>query len=334
MTDREAWLKLTREVAVEPELPICDPHHHLWNHPGSRYLVDEFLQDLGGGHRIASTVFVECLQFYRPEGPAELRPVGETEFIDSIAGKYPTPNGSVEIAAGIVAFADLTLGAKVQTVLDAHQATSKRLRGIRHATAWDVSEQVHNAHTRPTQDVMQQPDFLAGLTCLQRSGLVFDAWVFHPQVAQLAQLAKEFPQLTIVLNHMAGPIGVGPYAANRERVMDDWKAALALLAGLDNVYVKLGGRTMTMAGFAWHKRDKPAGSVELAEQVGPYYQYCIDLLGAERCMFESNFPVDRASCSYTVLWNAYKRLSQHYPATERAALLHDTATRVYRLAAS
>ncbi len=331
MTDREAWLRLTKEAALEPALPVCDAHHHLWNHPGSRYLADEFLQDISGGHRIVSTIFVECLQFYRPGGPVELKPVGETEFIDSVAGKYPLPTGPVELAAGIVAFADLTLGAEVQAVLDAHLAASKRLRGIRHATAWDASEQVHNAHTRPAHDVMQQEKFLAGLACLQNSGLVFDAWLFHPQIVQLAQLASAFPQLTIVLNHMAGPIGVGPYAADREQVRDDWQEALTLLVELDNVFIKLGGRTLTMAGFGWHKRDKPPGSGELVEAVGPYYQYCIDLFGAERCMFESNFPVDRASCSYTVLWNTFKQLSQHYSAAERAALLHDTAARVYRL---
>jgi len=335
MPDRDAWLALTREQPIEPELPLCDPHHHLWIHPGSRYLADEFLADLGGGvdggHRVVSTVFVECLQFYRPAGPEQLRPVGETEAVDSMAGVYQTAEGSTNVAAAIIGFADLALGPAVQTVLEAHLAASRRFRGIRYATAWDASDKIHNAHTRPAQDLMQSPQFRAGLASLDRLGLSFDAWVYHPQLPELTDLARTFPGLTIVLNHMAGPLGIGPYAGCRQEVFDTWREGLAGLACCNNVFVKLGGRTMTMAGFGWHQRERPPGSAELASAIGPYYRACIELFGADRCMFESNFPVDRASCSYTVLWNAYKRLSADYSAAERAALLHDTAARVYRL---
>lgn len=335
MADRNAWLALTREEAIEPELQICDPHHHLWDHPGSRYLVDEFLADIGGdssvGHKVVNTVFVECLQFYRPTGPVELMPVGETEFIDGIAGVYSTASGQTHVAAGIVGFADLALGTAVQTVLEAHIAASPRFSGIRHASAWDKSDQVHNAHTNPTPYLLQSQQFRQGLTCLQRLGLSYDAWVYHPQIPQLADLARAFPELTIVLDHMAGPLGIGPYAGQRDEVFSAWRDNLSGLARYNNVFVKLGGRTMNMAGFAWHKRALPPGSVEVAETMGPYYRTCIDLFGAERCMFESNFPVDRASCSYTVLWNAFKRLSGDYSPAERAALFHGTANRVYRL---
>lgn len=349
--DHNAWLARTREPALEPEMPVCDPHHHLWDYPDSRYLVEEFLSDIqgsgfpnggrrvatgsdqepGGGHRIVSTIFVECLQFYRPDGPAELRPVGETEFIDSVAGKYLVQNRNTEVARAIVGFADLTLGDRVTAVLEAHVAASSRFRGIRHATAWDASDRVHNAHTKPIQGLMQTPQFRAGLACLDRMGLSFDAWLFHPQIPELTEMAQAFPDLTIVLDHMAGPLGIGPYSGIRDEVFQTWKRELATLARCENVNIKLGGRTMTMAGFGWHKLEVPPGSAELAEAVGPYYRTCIELFGAERCMFESNFPVDKASCSYTVLWNAFKRMSADYSPAERSALFNDTATRIYRL---
>lgn len=335
MPDRSAWLELTREDVLEPELPICDCHHHLWDYPDNRYLVDEFLQDMhggfGGGHKVVSSVFVECLQFYRTEGPLEIRPVGETEFVDSVAGVYPAPGGQVNVAAGIVGFADLALGAAVQPVLEAHRAASKRFRGVRHASAWDASEQVHNAHTKPVWNLLQTADFRQGLACVQGLGLSFDAWLFHPQIPQLTELAQAFPGLPIALNHMAGPLGIGPYAGQREEVFRAWRRDMAELARCENVSVKLGGRTLTSAGFGWHKRPAPPGSAELAAAFAPYFQACMELFGAGRCMFESDFPVDKASCSYTVLWNAFKRLTADYSASERSALFHDTATRFYRL---
>jgi predicted TIM-barrel fold metal-dependent hydrolase len=331
MSDREAWLAQTVEEAIEPGLPICDPHHHLWDYPGSRYLIDEFGADIGAGHRLVSTVFVECKQFYRSAGPEEFRPVGETEFIDRIAGPVETRSGITDVAAGIVGFADLSMGMAVQPVIEAHLEASGRFRGVRHASAWDESDRVHNAHTNPPQHLFQNPEFRLGLECLERHELSFDAWLFHPQIPELTDLARAHPGLTIVLNHMAGPLGIGPYAENRDTVFSRWKDAMAGLACCANVYIKLGGRCMTMAGFGWHKREAPPGSAELAAAIGPYYRTCIELFGPERCMFESNFPVDRASCSYTVLWNAFKRLSGDYSASERAALFHDTASGVYRL---
>jgi L-fuconolactonase len=331
MTDREAWLALTAEEAIEPGLPICDPHHHLWDYPGSRYLIDEFLTDIGGGHQVAKTVFVECKQFYQTQGPEELRPVGETAFVDTVAGPALTDSGVSEIAAGIVGFADLTLGSGVQAVLDAHLDASHRFRGVRHASAWDESGRIHNAHTHPPQGLLADRVFREGLACLEKLGLSYDAWLYHPQIPELTNLARAFPDLTIVLDHMAGPLGIGPYADNREAVFGVWRNNMAELSNCENVSVKLGGLTMSMSGFGWHKRDIPPGSHELAEVMGPYYRSCIEQFGVQRCMFESNFPVDRASCSYTVQWNAFKRLSRGYSDAERSALLHDTANRIYRL---
>lgn len=332
MTDREAWLSQTSEAALEPDLPICDPHHHIWDYPQSRYLVDEFLKDVGGGHRIVKTVFVECRQFYLEDGPEQMRPVGETRYVDSVAGLARIPAGLCDVAAGIVGFADLSLGTAVHKVLDAHMEASTRFRGVRHASAWHENEGIHNAHTNPPPGLLGDRRFREGLACLEQRSLSFDAWLYHPQIPELTDLARAFPGLNIVLNHMAGPLGIGPYAGHREEVYRTWKSHMRELANYQNVSVKLGGLTMSMSGFGWHKREVPVGSRELAEAMAPYYKLCIDQFGVDRCMFESNFPVDRASCSYTVQWNAFKRLSRAYSPLERSALFHDTASRIYRLA--
>jgi len=332
MPDRTAWLDRTREGALEPELPICDPHHHLWEHPGSRYLLDEFLHDVGSGHRIVSTVHVECVQHYRSTGPVALQPVGETEFVHRATASHQDEAGGARVAAGIVGFADLTLGQAVMPVLRAHLDASSRFRGVRYASAWDASPEIRVAHTHPPPGLLRDPAFLAGFACLARLGLSFDAWLYHTQFGELAELAREFPEVTIVLDHMGGPLGIGPYAGRQKELFAEWRAALAGLSPCGNVFAKLGGRTLTLAGFGWHRRDAPPGSEELASATAPYYAACIDLFGPGRCMFESNFPVDRASCSYAVLWNSFKRLSRRYSDTERAALFHDTAARAYRLA--
>ncbi len=271
------------------------------------------------------------IRLIRSDGPDELRPVGETEFVDQLAGQVETRCGVSEVAAGIVGFADLTLGPAVQPVLEAHLEASSRFRGVRHASAWDESERIHNAHTNPPRGLLGSREFRQGLACLEQQGLSFDAWLYHPQIPELTVLARAFPGLSMVLNHMAGPLGIGPYCGHREEVFRQWSSHLAELANCENVSVKLGGLSMTMSGFGWHKREAPPGSLELAEVMGPYYRTCIEHFGVERCMFESNFPVDRISCSYTVLWNAFKRLSSGYSGAERAALLHDTASRIYRL---
>jgi L-fuconolactonase len=331
VTERAEWLSRTTESALEPELPICDPHHHLWEYPTSRYLRAEFLRDIEAGHRILKTVHVECLQWYRTAGPAELRCVGETEFIDAIGATDERACGRPRIAAGIVGFADLTLGAAVLPVLDAHLAASQRVRGIRYSTAWDASQEIRATHTHPPPGLLADPAFRAGFACLARLGLSFDAWLYHTQFAELAQLAEEFPGVSIVLNHMGGPLGIGPYADRRAEVFRDWRQRLAELARCDNIFLKLGGRTMALSGFGWHRRAVPPGSEELAQAMAPYFRACIDLFGPQRCMFESNWPVDQASCSYVVLWNAFKRVTRGYSDGERHALFHDTAVRAYRL---
>ena len=329
MIDRTA--RPMPEKIIEPDLLICDPHHHLWDYPDSRYLVDEFLGDLEGGHRVSSTVYVECRHGWRTNGPESMRPVGETEYVERLTATGPAGAGAARVAAGIIGFVDLALGAAAGPVLSAHLDASDRFRGIRHMSAWDANERIHNAQTNPPRDLLQSSKFREGFACLSDLGLSFDAWVYHPQIPEVIDLARAFPDTTIVINHVGGPLGIGPYANKREEVFGIWRSHVTELARCPNVCVKLGGLTMSMSGFGWHKRETPPTSSELAQAMEPYYRTCIELFGPQRCMFESNFPVDRVSCSYTVLWNAFKRIAKNFSAAERAALFHDTAVRVYRL---
>ena len=320
------------EEILEPERPICDPHHHLWDHPGRRYLLDELLADTGSGHNVVATVFVECMSMYRAAGPAETRPVGETEFVNGVAAMSASGGfGPTRVAQGIVSFADLALGERVGAVLDAHLAASPRFRGIRHAAGWDASDQIRNSHTDPPPGLLRDARFRRGFAELAPRGLTFDAWLYHPQLPELTDLAKAFPDTTIILDHFGGPLGIGPYTGRRAEVFAAWKASIRALADCPNVVVKLGGLVMPLNGFGFHKREQPIGSVELAEATRDWYLHTIECFGVERCMFESNFPVDKASVSYRVLWNSFKRISAAFSASEQAALFHDTAVRVYRL---
>ncbi len=332
-TGNTQWLSQVVEEALEPGLPIIDPHHHLWDHPDSRYVATDFLDDTASGHNIVQSVFVECKSQYRTDGPEALRPVGETEYVCRLAQQSDTAfPGKTKVATGIVGYADLTLGNAVDTVLSAHiSAGNGRFRGIRHACAWDPSDEVRNSHTNPPEGLLLQKNFRKGFAFLNKYGLSFDAWHYHTQIAQLTDLARAFPDTTIILDHVGGPLGIGPYAGKREDVFQQWQDAIAELAQCPNVSVKLGGLAMKICGFGWHTRDMPPTSDELAEANAPYYQFCIDQFGVERCMFESNFPVDRLSVSYGVLWNAFKKIARAYSDSERAALFHDTAARVYRL---
>jgi predicted TIM-barrel fold metal-dependent hydrolase len=320
------------EEILEPERPICDPHHHLWDHPGRRYLLDELLADTGSGHNVVVTVFVECMSMYRASGPQEIRPVGETEFVNGVAAMSASGGfGPTRVASGIVSFADLALGERVGAVLDAHLAASPRFRGIRHAAGWEASDQVRNSHTNPPPGLLGDARFRRGFAELAPRGLTFDAWLYHPQLPELTELAKAFPDTTIILDHFGGPLGIGPYAGRRAEVFGVWKAAIRALADCPNVVVKLGGLVMPLNGFGFHKREQPIGSIELAEATRDWYLHTIECFGVERCMFESNFPVDKVSVSYRVLWNSFKRLTANFSAAERAALFHDTAVRVYQL---
>ena len=326
---RESWLQLTREIAEEPALPIIDPHHHLWDYAGNDYQLDEFLQDANTGHNIVASVFVECRAFYRHDGPVAMQPVGETEAVEKIANR--SAGGRTAVAAKIVGHADLTLGAAVAPVLEAHMAASPgRFRGIRHICSWDESPAMQIPAPRAPRGLMLDASFRYGFACLEHHDLSFDAWQLHPQLPELVSLARAFPGMQIVANHIGGPLGSGPYAGRRDEIFAQWKHSMAELAACGNVVVKLGGLGMPRAGFGWEARRTPPTSAELAEGTAPYYLTCIELFGPERCMFESNFPVDKQSYSYCVVWNSFKRMTRDFSAPERAALFHDTAARVYK----
>lgn len=328
----QQWLAQVREDILEPELAICDAHHHLWDHTANPYLLADLIEDLGDGHNVVSTVYMECMSMYRASGSKALAPVGETEFVQGIAamsasGQY----GKAQVAAGIVGFADLCLGAQVDEVLSAHlKASPNRFRGIRHATSWHEDASIRNAHTRPTENLTETQAFREGFAVLADRGLSFDAWCYFEQIPQIVSLAQEFPHATIILDHFAGPLGVGPYT-NRGQVFEDWRSMMAPFESLDNVYFKLGGINMKVNGFDWHKNTLPPTSDDLVEATGHYYHHCIEHFGAQRCMFESNFPVDKASCSYHVLYNAFKKIAHNCTAQEKQQLFHDTAAAVYKL---
>ena len=329
-----AWLAQVQEDILEPELPICDPHHHLWDHAQSRYLLDELLADVDSGHNVVSTVFMECAAMYRASGPDALRPLGETEFVNGIAAMSASGGyGEGRMCAAIVGFVDLTLGAAAGNALDAHMAASGRFRGIRHASGWDASDTVRNSHTNPTQGLLADETFRAGFRELGKRGLTFDAWLYHTQIPELVDLARSFPHQPIVLDHFGGPLGIGPYEGRRAEIFERWKVDVAALAECPNVVAKLGGLVMPINGFGFHKRDKPATSDELVAATRDYYLHMIDCFGPNRCMFESNFPVDKQSCSYPVLWNSFKKIAAGCSASEKAALFHDNAVRVYRVEA-
>jgi len=321
------------EPVLEPDLPICDPHHHLWDFEASRYLLPELLADLTSGHLIESTVFVECGAFYRAAGPEPMKFVGETEFVGGVAamaasGRY----GPVLACEGIVGRADLSAGSGVDEVLQAHvRAGNGRFKGIRHAGAYDPSPEIRRSHTSPPPGLYASSGFQEGFARLAEHGLSFEAWQYHPQIGEVIELADAFPTTSIVLNHVGGPLGIGPYAGRRNEVFDVWRPAILDLARRDNVFVKLGGLGMTICGFGFHRREPGPGSEELAGAWRPYVETCIEAFGPGRSMFESNFPVDRASCDYRTLWNALKRLAAGASDDEKAALFRGSARRFYRL---
>ena len=329
------WLALTQEETLEPDIPICDPHHHFWDMraeyiPYQRYLLHELAADIGSGHNVRSTVFIEARSMYRADGPDEMRPVGEVEFVQGLAAACASGlYGPGRAAAAIIGHADLNLGENVRPVLEAMQAASpNRFRGIRHSVGWDPHPEVVN---RDAEGRLPSAEYRAGAKVLADMGLCLENSLYFPQLQELADFARAVPNLTIVLNHIGGLLREGPYANRDEEVLPAWREGLATVAQCPNVVIKLGGVGQLRFGFDWHTRAKPIGSEELSQALSPLMGYCIEQFGPERCMFESNFPVDKRSYSYNVVYNAFKRLLKSYSATERAAMFHDNAVRVYMI---
>jgi predicted TIM-barrel fold metal-dependent hydrolase len=332
---RPEWLALRSEPVIDPEREIVDPHHHLWDRPGYRYLLPELLEDLAAGHRVVQTVFVQCRSMYRADGPVALRPVGEVEFVNGVAAMSASGlYGEARACAAIVGCADLGLGAEVAPVLEAlERAGNGRLRGIRFPVAWHPDQAVGLTPQNTASGLMGEPAVRAGAAALARAGLSLDIWAGHTQLGELYDLAAAVPDLTIVIDHVGGPIGVGPYAGRRAEVLADWTAAMRRLAALPNLVVKLGGLAMRVGGFAFDEAPQPPSSQELAAAWRPYIVTCIDLFSPARCMFESNFPVDKGMVGYRALWNCFKRLAAEFSEDEKRALFAGTARRVYRLEA-
>lgn len=337
MATNDDWLAQVEEEILEPDLPICDTHHHLWDHRpdrvDARYLMDEIQLDLRSGHNIVSTVFVECNAMYRADGPEDLKPLGEVEFANGIAAMAESGlYGKTKIAAGIIGHAELRHGARVKALLEAQIAAAPdRFRGIRRTGAWDADPGVDNGRNVPGLGLYLESDFREGFAELAPLGLVFEGVCRHPQLGDFVDLARAFPDTTLVLNHLGGVAGVGVYADKREEIFAAWKKDIIDLAACPNIVMKLGGNQMEYSGFGWHSGARPPTSEQLSEATRRYHETAIEHFGPSRCMFESNFPVDKMSCSYHVLWNAFKRVAQPYSPDERAALFHDTAARVYRL---
>lgn len=327
-----AWLAQVEEEIIEPERPIVDPHHHLWDRPGGSYILEDLWGDTGSGHNIEKTVFIECHANYHTDGPEHLQPVGETEFVASIAAQSAEGGEGRARIAAIVSHADLALGDRLEEVLGAHKEAGKGLfRGIRHAGAREEASDALMIPGRAPKDLYSQEDFRQGVKVLGRLGLCYDTWHYHHQNLSFAELARAVPETTMVLDHFGTPLGVGPYQDKREEIFDQWKKDIAEIARCDNVVAKLGGLAMPDNGFGWHTRATPATSDELVEAQKRYYLHTIECFGPDRCMFESNFPVDKLSISYGVLWNALKKMVADLTSEEKDALFQGTASRVYRI---
>ena len=331
---RPAWLAKLTEDILDPTQPIVDPHHHLWTARPDRYLLEDLVADLHTGHNVLATVFIQCRSGYRTDGPEDMQPVGETEFIAAAAEAYENgAYGPLRACAGIVGHADCLLGERIDAVLEAHiQAGGGRFKGIRHSATYDPGIEPTAPPGAPP-GLYRDARFRSGFARLRNQGMTFDAWLYHPQLADLLDLLWTFPDQKVVLNHFGGPLGVGPYAGLRPEVFAQWRAYITELAACENLCLKLGGLAMNVNGFGFHNQPLPPSSGELAVAWRPYVETAIEAFGADRCMFESNFPVDKGMCSYPVLWNAFKRLAADCSADEKAALFHRTATRFYDLPA-
>ena len=334
MTDVSPQQTVDADAQVlDPDREIVDPHHHLFEegHECGRYLLADLQADTGSGHRVVQTVYAECGQHYRKDGPEHLRPVGETEWVARVASQSATGPGA-EIA-GIIAHADLTLDGRLSEVLDAHEAAGEgRFCGIRHCIAHgDHRRGYENAPGPAPIGLAEDQRFRDGLRLLGRRGVPYDSWHYHYQMDEFIALAQSAPDTTLVMDHFGTPVGVGRYREQREEVYANLNASIEAVAACPNVVAKLGGLAMPDNGFPWAEGDARATAEELSEAQRSYYLNAIDCFGTDRCMFESNFPVDRISISYRSLFNALKLMTADFSETDRQALFSGTARRIYQL---
>jgi L-fuconolactonase len=337
MTDHDPgsrdWLDQVQEEIIDPEREIVDPHHHLWRRRRwFPYLLEDLWTDTGSGHNVKKTVFVQCRSSYRIEGPEHLKPVGETEFVAEIAEQSRKGSENQAKITGIVSHANLTLGDPVAEILDAHEEAGRGLfRGIRHAGAREENRDALTIPGLGEKDLFRREDFRQGIRLLGGRGLTYESWHYHHQIKSFTELARAVPDTVIILDHFGTPLGVGPYEGKRDEIFREWKKDIAELAGCDNVYAKLGGMAMPDNGFGWHLRAVPPTSDDFVQAQKKYYLHTIECFGPRRCMFESNFPVDRLSISYHVLWNGFKKMVADCSEDEKNMMFSGTATRVYNL---
>lgn len=329
------WYAKVVEAPLEADLPIIDAHHHVWSVAPAEgfqpYGIEPLLADTtGAGHRIIATVYVDGHSGYLRTGPEALRPVGETAYADALAEEGLRRNGGAcQVCAAIIPHADLQLGARVGEVLDAHRAESARFRGIRYMTAIDPDlPPIYGAREA---GLMTRPAFREGFAELARRGLSFDSWLFHPQLSELVDLARGFPDASIVLDHSGGPLGIRRYAHRRAEGFAEWRAGLAQAAACPNIVLKIGSLNMSYTGLDATGLPSPRGSEETARVQREHVLTAIDLFGPERCMMESNFPVDKMSISYGILWNTFKRITAGFTRDEREQMFARTAAMVYGL---
>lgn len=336
---RPDWLATHQEEPLEPALPIVDAHHHLYDRPGSRYLLDEILRDLNSGHNVRATVIVQARAMLRADAPPQLQPLGETEFANGVAAMSASGiYGAARVCAGIVGYADLMLGDAIRPVLERHISLAGgqveeggRFRGVRQTLTWDIDATLTNPLYPTSEHMMESREFRAGFAHLAPLGLSFEGWVFFHQLPRLAALARAFPDTQIVLNHCGGVVGIAAYAGRREQVFQQWKRGLDELARCPNVMVKLSGLGMRLGGFGFEANNRAPSSNELANAWRPWIQSCIEAFGPDRCMYGSNFPVDKGSYAYGIGLNALKRLVGNASPQEKDAIFWKSAQRFYRL---
>ena len=336
MTDHELGsgdrLDQVTEEIIDPEREIVDPHHHLWQGRRFDYLLEDLWADTGSGHNVTKTVFVQCRYGYRTEGLEHLKPVGETEFVADIATQSWKGTENQSRIAGIVAHANLTLRGLIEEVLDAHQIAGRGLlRGIRHAGARAENPDVLMNPGMWEDGLFTLEEFRQGVRRLGRRGLTYESWHYHYQMKDFIDLVRAAPDTIIILDHFGTPLGVGPYENNREEIYQEWKKDITELARYQNVYAKLGGLAMADNGFGWHLRSTPPTSDEFVAAQKKFYLHTIEKFGPQRCMFESNFPVDKLSISYPTVWNGFKKIVADFSEDEKELMFNGTASRVYRL---
>jgi L-fuconolactonase len=330
---RQEWLDRRKEPILEPELPIIDPHHHLWQRPGWRYLLDDLLQDTASGHNIVATVYMEASSMYRDHGPEEMRPVGEVEFANGVAAMCSSGAfGKTRVASGIVGHADLRLGSRVEPILTAlMRAGGDRLRGIRHGVSWEAEAATLRPNPSTRAGMLADKNFREGVAAVGRLNLSYDVSLYHTQIGEVADLAGAIPNTRIVLNHVGGVLGLGSYRSKRDEVFARWSSSIKALAARPNVFVKLGGLGQNYTSLRFDEDAEPPSSEMVAARFRPYIDTCIAAFGTPRCMFESNFPVDKISYSYQVFWNSCKLMAKGASSTEKADLFGGAAARCYRL---